>query len=266
MAGSPIYDQVLRQFEQYQDSLNLNDFLHSENDSTEEACAHSFSPYLSIEQCFEELPSKKDQFSVLSLNAQSLAAKFDQLSAVLSELSNRDFIFSAICIQETWHRKGDNLSFFEIPGYQIIEQGRICSAHGGLLIYLHESFSFNVNTLYSQSDLWEGIFIDITSERMKKKLTLGNIYRPPKFNNSNTTIDTFLEEIRPILLTLSKSNCDVICTGDFNIDLLEMHNREKYQEFFDLFSTNSFFPKNNTPNSIFKKKGYINRPDVLQIF
>ena len=153
MEGNPIHDQILRQFEQHQDSLNLNELLQSENDSSVEIQTYSLSPYLSLDQCFTELPRKRDQFSVLSLNAQSLPAKFDQLSAVLSDLNKRNFQFSAICIQETWHRNGDDLNFLTIPGYHMIEQERKCSAHGGLFIYLNEKFSYTIKNLNSNSVL-----------------------------------------------------------------------------------------------------------------
>ena len=39
-----------------------------------------------------------------------------------------------------------------------------------------------------QSDLWDGQFIDVHGENLRGKLTIGDIYRPPRFNNNNSTL------------------------------------------------------------------------------
>ena len=41
-------------------------------------------------------------------------------------------MFSAICIQESWLKQGQDISLFQIPGYKLINQPKICSEHGGL--------------------------------------------------------------------------------------------------------------------------------------
>ena len=55
---------------------------------------------------------------------------------------------------------------------------------------------------------------------------------------------------------LSKENSQVISTGDFNINLLEINTRIKYQAYFDHFDqviTNSFYPKIVQPCRFTKK-------------
>ena len=74
-------------------------------------------------------------FPILSLNCQSLNAKFDQLQIFINYLKTHGFCFSAICLQETWMDNDSDLSLFQIPGYTCISNGRSCTQHGGLIIY-----------------------------------------------------------------------------------------------------------------------------------
>ena len=80
-----------------------------------------------------------------------------------------------------------------------------------------------------------------------KAITLGNVYRPPKDNNSDSVISTFIDELSPIIQTLSSENSETILVGDFNIDLLKVNEKSKYGEYLDLFHTNGFYPKITLP-------------------
>ena len=68
-------------------------------------------------------------------------------------------------------------------------------------------------------------FIDISGETVAQKITLGNIYKPPKNNNSNTNITSFINEFSPVVHTLSHENFYSILAGDFNMDLLKLNER-----------------------------------------
>ena len=63
-----------------------------------------------------------------------------------------------------------------------------CSGHGGLIVYIHDRHQFEVRNLCPESRIWESLFIDIYGTDLKKAITLGNIYRPPKENNSDPVI------------------------------------------------------------------------------
>ncbi len=56
----------------------------------------------------------------------------------------------------------------------------------------------------------------------------------------------FIEEFAPILVNLEKNNKDVILAGDFNIDLLKINNQNIISEYFDMLTSNSFYPKITT--------------------
>ncbi len=88
-------------------------------------------------------------------------------------------------------------------------------------------------------DTWEGLFIDISSVN---KITLGNIYRPPKDNNNNTNIETFINELEPLINRFGKEKTTNIIVGDFKVDLMKMSKREKYANVCDMFCTNIIIP------------------------
>ena len=95
----------------------------------------------------------------MSLKTQSIGAKFDQLDILLSELYDKELAFSVICFQESWLRDEDDITPYLFPGYNLINQGRVCSKHGGLMIYVKDSFTYKIQKLYKKSDIWEGLFM-----------------------------------------------------------------------------------------------------------
>ena len=114
-------------------------------------------------------PCRALVFSILSLNCQSLNAKIDQINIKLQQLKSNGHEFSAICLQETWLSEDSDISLLEIDGYTFIPQGKICSAHGGLAIYLSSKYKFKSINMYENSGIWEGQFIEVT-EIAKKNL------------------------------------------------------------------------------------------------
>ena len=93
---------------------------------------------------------KANNFTILSLNVQSLNAKFDQIQILISQLKSKHVQFNAICLQETWLTENSDLPLFQIPGYTLISQGAICSSHAGLAIYVQEKKNNNNNFLLTQ--------------------------------------------------------------------------------------------------------------------
>ena len=143
---------------------------------------------------------------IVALNMHRINAKFDNLYAILNYLSASGQYFVVICLQETWLTSDADVTLFEIPGYKLIHQGTRCTRHGGLIIYLHEKYCCQVRNLCRSSDIWEGMFIDITGHNLRKRLTIGNVYRSPHDNNNNTNVETFIDELSPIIDELTKEN------------------------------------------------------------
>ena len=101
------------------------------------------------------------------------------------------------------------MSLLQIPNYSCISQNKHCSEHGGLMIYLHEKYQYEIYNI-SQSSVWEGMFVKVICNRNGKYLYLANIYRPPKDNLSNNIIQQFIDELSIILNDLNHTNSTLI--------------------------------------------------------
>ena len=153
----------------------------------------------------------------------------------------KGYEFSAICLQETWLSSDFDISLFKIHGYNLISQGKMCSSHGGLAIYISEKFNFSTIDLTINSLIWEGQFIEIANTESNKSLIIGNVYRPP--SNINTLYQDFTNAFIPILEYLQRANCETIITGDVNIDLLKNYNNATLGNYFNSVVAQSFFPQ-----------------------
>ena len=134
---------------------NLNHILGNLDDLSADTEIPSHATYIDKLSLECKLPSAKENFTVFSLNVQSFNAKFYYLSALVNDLSGKGSGFSAICLQEIWLSKEEDVNFFKIPNYNISHHGKTCSGHGGLIIYLHENYSWKVRQLHEQSDTWD---------------------------------------------------------------------------------------------------------------
>ena len=141
---------------------------------------------------------------------------------------------------------------FNIPGYQLITQGHSCRTHSGLIIFLADSYSYLIKSIHRGSQLWDGLFKEVTPESLSKKIVIGNLYRPPHFDNNNETIKHFCQELVPIISKVSKSSSHVIIAGNFNIDLRHINEWSEFQKYFDLFVTHGFSPKITVPTQCSK--------------
>ena len=230
--------EILRNMDNFEESLNC--------------CAES--PYIDMENITSYLTRFQNKFSVLDLNIQSLNAKFDVLVTFLEELASNDFHFSAICLQETWvSNRTDILNTFEIPNYIAVHLPATCTSHGGLVIYLHNSYQFKRLDIYTASPVWEGLFLEIYGGGLKRKLYLSNIYRPPRDRNSD--IKDFITSFTTILERITHPSSDSIIAGDFNIDLLKVDSRSLYSEYLELLYSFSFIPTLTLPTRLSRRRG-----------
>ena len=104
-------------------------------------------------------------------------------------------------------------------------------------------FSLNIQSINAKLDYLSALVNDLSGIDVYGDITLGNIYRPPKCNNNDQVISTFINELAPVIAKLGKECSETIIVGDFNIGLLIVGERQKYAEYLDLFQTNSFYPK-----------------------
>ena len=244
------------------DKHNLNSLLHFGDNAEDANSNYSPSDYYDIESFINVTKNLKQAFSSLTLNIESIQAKYDILLSFIENISVHNFYFDAIFLQETWltdkQCSPKEIRIFDIPGYQTIALGRKCGRKGGLIIYLHDKYKYLIREkLYKVSSDWEGLFADIThcnNEKLNSKITLANVYRPPRDNYSDASITKFLKPYSEIHNKLTKENSTLITAGDFNINLLNLTSREKFQEYFDLFIGNGSLPLITHPTRFSKKK------------
>ena len=131
-------------------------------------------------------------------------------------------MLGAVCIQETWldeSKSDEEMLPFKINGYKLIQQGSQCSKHGGLAIYLNELYEFDSKNLGLSSSFFEYQCIEVHGGDITDKITICNVYRPPKLNNSDRFVRPFLEDFTKVMTVLSKTKHVCAVTGDFNIDI-----------------------------------------------
>ena len=156
--------------------------------------------------------------------------------------------FDAICLQEFWLSNAD-LSLFKLGNYNVISKGKTCSAHGGLVIDLHNSYRHKNILTNVKSDIWEGQFISVIIEKTNNKVIMGNVYRPPRDICENH--QQFNKEFTEMLLRLQKTKGEIAIVGDYNIDLLKIEHKPIIRDYLDSIMTQGFFPKKYSPNQVF---------------
>ena len=221
---------------------DLIPILYNDSDVIEEKIRVRSSSYYSHDNFEEILTCNRTKFSILYLNCQSINAKFNKLQILLDNLKKKQFEFSAICLQETWLANDDDLSLLQLPNYQCIHKGKSCSMHGGLIIYLNNKYNYSIHIKPDVSEIWQGLFIKIQNPDNDKTFEIGNIYRPPKDNNSNTNVSQFIKEISPILQQMTNSNAHSILVGDFNIDLLKVQEKNHFSDYLENLLSYGFHP------------------------
>ena len=92
------------------------------------------------------------ELSILSLNCQSLNAKFDDILLLVEELRQPHSEFSIICLQETWQDQKIDISSFYIQNCNCISEAEHYTSHGGLLIYVHTSYIYDLNYISVKAD------------------------------------------------------------------------------------------------------------------
>ena len=253
--GTPIEnhlgaDEILNQFGDI-NTLALENIIDPSDGTDEEMTLMIPSQYYTIDSLPVKM-SHSSNFNVISLNAQSINAKFDSLLTFLEVTRQQNIIIHVICIQESWLDEKSDLSLYQIEGYTYISQGKRCSSHGGLITYVDSQFNTSIMNIKNDSPIWEGLFVAVKNMETEKEIVVGNIYRPPYDNNNEQNVTTFVTELEPIIATLNDNNQELLIAGDFNINLLHINtcNKEHFGQFLDMLLRYSLFPKITFPTRL----------------
>ena len=230
---------------------SLATILDSIEDTENEIKINYKSPYMDNANLQTFLEKNITNFTVLSTNIASINAKYDELVLFVENLKQSNLQFSAIIIQESWLSQNDDVASFKLDDYTCISQERISSTRGGLMIYLHNSYSYSNLPIYEKSDIWEGQFIKVSGGYTISNIILGNIYRPPRDSIDNYS--TFNNQFSQILDKLNTFNAEVIIGGDFNINLLDILKRNIVSDYFNVIISHSFHPHIILPTRISRR-------------
>ena len=83
------------------DKHNLNSLLQFGGD-TDDSGTYSPSDYFDVESFIKLTKNAKQAFSSLTLNIESIQAKFDLLLSFVENTSQHNFYFDCMFLQETW--------------------------------------------------------------------------------------------------------------------------------------------------------------------
>ena len=227
------------------ESHNLISILDIEDNEPQSIVQHS--SYYDLDSFKKLITNHNNIFSVLSLNIQSINAKFSELETFVEELHNSQFKFNVICLQECWIRDQSDTCTFQIPGYDCVAQGKSSSERGGLITYVDNLFQYEVIQSINEYELWEGQIIQVKGGCLRKEIIVGNIYRPPRTLREQTK--QFINEFTSLVQDLDNTNFNIVLAGDYNLNLLKINENEICCEFFDLTS-HSLFPHITLPTRL----------------
>ena len=230
------------EFLRHKGSIEQNDLTKIINIDLNESSISIKSKYHNADDLKTFLKRHTNKLTILSLNIDSLSSKIDELNILINTLAESDVQINVICIQEARIRKNTD-THLNLKNYTMTTQASTdrCSKKGGLVTYVSNNITISNSNAYNTYSTWEALCLDIVDDS-NKKITICNIYRPPKNNNNHASIDLFMQEFNPVLLDINKDAKNVVLTGDFNIDLLKLNSNEKFQEFYDTLTKIDLLP------------------------
>jgi exonuclease III len=172
----------------------------------------------------------------LSLNIQSIAAKFNELNELINLFESKNCLPDIILLQETW--KIVDASLFNLNNYHpLIFKCRSSAQGGGVGIYVKKEYKFQINP---NAIFWERIFETIVIDVWinNKLITVGSLYRC--INHPTLTAKEQFTEFIKIFNNLlnNLASCELILGGDLNLDALKINSCSFVDSYFDsLYAT-----------------------------
>ena len=98
---------------------HTNSLKHLLNNTKDEYDIIPLSTYTDVNTLAERMFANNSILSILSLNAQSINAKFDKFKFTIYQL-NEIHTVTVICIQESWLYCNANIDFYQFKNYILI--------------------------------------------------------------------------------------------------------------------------------------------------
>lgn len=157
---------------------------------------------------------KINEFKFAHVNIRSLVKSIEDLRDQL--LLNK---YDVLAIGETWLKDEISDRSIQVPGYTIVRNDRIHKRGGGLAFYLIDSLDVKV---IPTSDAIEQLWIKVKLNQ--KQYVFGVVYRP-----HDVSFNTFLNEVDHTFASVIGDCDELICTGDFNVDMSELEDMKTIQ-------------------------------------
>ena len=150
---------------------------------------------------------QQNHVSILYFNARSLIPKFDKLCLICASVCP-----TFVCVVESWLSSEIDDSEINIQGYNIVRLDR--TRHGGgLVIYVHNMFSYSV--LFKGSPDFELLTLSCKPSTNNPDFYFALFYRPPSSNF------LLLDTLFSTLCTFNPAVFTNFCImGDFNVNFL----------------------------------------------
>ena len=251
LASDPGFDFVRTILDQH--STDDTDFLTNDSpyNSADFSCV-----YLSEDQIIKKFKNHCKP-SILSINIQSLHAKFIDFTALISSFLSSNCAPDVICLQEIWRIPGSE--FFNLEGYHPLEFSlrQLDTQGGGVGIFVKKELNFSLNSKLSvfYDRILESLFVDVTIN--KKIITIGSIYRPgtqhPSLSNSEQ-FSQFCDLFSSIADCANSNHNPFYIFGDTNIDCLKYGTCANSTNYVDLLFSHGLLqlvtkPTRCTPTS-----------------
>ena len=212
----------------YSNNIYLNDFVE---------LANSFKCEYFTEDAFCQRINdnfKKDLL-FMSLNLQSLPAKWNQLLNFFDFLNNSTINPDFFAFQECWKISKD---FFDIPGYNLFHKCREERNGGGVGFFVKKEYFCKVieNSRFYVENIFEAIALQVEIPNVKSCIVV-SLYRPPAAENMNT----FFESLIYLFETLNEFKIPVYLFTDSNINFMNIGDNINSNILFDHSIGNGYF-------------------------
>ena len=111
-----------------------------------------------------------DGTTILTLNCQSLSAKYDSICILLRSMQYK---IDVICLHETWCETQSQYEKFPLDHYNYVATCCTATKHGGLITYLKKDYDYKYKHYGNHSNIWESQFIEISNQTSKKSTVIG---------------------------------------------------------------------------------------------
>ena len=152
-----------------------------------------------------------------------------------------------LCLQESWFSSDTDLSPYMILGCHLTSTGHYASNHGGLVIYLNDSWSSKLKSCQTDSQIWEKQIIEICNpnDLRKKAIIIGidhHIIQEIAILHSHWNLMPCCWNINSLVKTY-------MC-GDYNIDLLKVNDLKINEEYLHDILSARYIPTITLPTRL----------------